>query len=166
MTRIKYILIAITLLILMGLGIWLGREDGKREGMTTGYLKGHGEGEKYVVDHLEQYTHITKPASYAEVKQFLREDQTNQNKYTWEFDCTTFARIVKENANKKGIKCGVAVMDLGFNYAHVLNAFDTTDQDIVYFEPQTDEQKYNIKLGNRYNLKSQTYEITDLDTIW
>ena len=147
-------------------GYKIGLDKGTKEGQEKGHSIGYEEGKKYVVDHLDPYTHIIKSVSYGEVVNFIKEDQTDQMTYSWVNDCTTFSRILRENANEKGIKCGIAILDLGYSYAHVINVFDTTDNGTVYFDPQTDQQKYDIGLGKRYTLQGQTFDITDFDIVW
>ena len=147
-------------------GIDKGTVIGEEEGQKKGYSIGYEEGKKYVVDHIDQYTHIIKPVSYGEVVDFIKTDQTNKMTYSWTNDCTTFSLILRENANDKGIKCGIVVIDLGYNYAHVINSFETTDKGTIYFDPQTDTQKYDIGLGKHYTLQGQDFEITDFDIIW
>ena len=143
-----------------------GIDKGTTIGEEKGQEKGYEEGKKYVVDHIDQYTHVIKPVSYGEVLSFMKEDQTDKMTYSWTNDCTTFSRVLRENANEKGIKCGIVVLDLGYNYAHVINAFDTTDSGVVYFDPQTDNRKDNIGLGKHYSIQGQDFEITDFDIIW
>lgn len=135
-----------------------------------GYNVGWNLGKEYVTTHLGQYTNIVKPVSYDEVVVFLKEDQTDKAEYTDDFDCITFANEVKSNANKKGIKCAVVSMDVYdvkklVYKGHTINLFDTTDKGLVYFDPQTDEPRYNVEVGNYYNLSEQ-YKITKVDIIW
>jgi len=80
----------------------------------------------------------------------------------------TFSRWVKENANSKYIKCGVVSLDLkGIkNIGHAINCFETTDRGIVYFDPQTDGQRYGIYVGGTYTLQGIVYKITKVDVIW
>ena len=154
---------------------------GEYEGYQRGYSLGYGDGKEYVVTHLDQYTHIVKPVTYTAVVQFLKEDQTDKNEYSLEnFNCISFANMVRNNANSKGIKCAVVSFVLNNpqeSMGHAINAFETTDKGIVYFDPQTDGQRYNIEIGGSYTLWSSiyktskyqlptTYKITKVDIIW
>ncbi len=170
----------ISLLIFGGSGYWLGYENGKNtghnegviSGNTTGYEKGYSlgydNGKEFVVTHLDQYVTIPKAVAYEEVLEFLKEDRTDESEYTDDYNCISFADDLKERANNQGIKCALVSMDLVGDYdntAHAINAFETIDRGIVYFDPQTDGQRYGIYVGGVYRL-SELYKITKVDVIW
>ena len=102
-----------------------------------GYQYGLSHGRDYAIKHIEEYTTIIKAVPYSEVVRFVEEDKTETHEYTSSFDCRDFARVLKENANKRGLKCAAVVLTYSIT-GHVINAFDTTDKGIVYFNPQDD----------------------------
>jgi len=182
------IAIVIALVIFGGSGYWAGYsigyaagnsegwEKGTVYGNNTGYEKGYSlgydNGKEYVVSHLDQYVIVPKAVSYSEVVAFIKSDQTDENEYSLEnFDCTTFATMLKINANMVGIKCAVVSFDM-YNIktlvksGHAINCFGTTDQGIVYFDPQTDGERYGIYVGGIYTLSGIIYKITKVDIIW
>ena len=77
--------------------------------------------------------------------------KTNTKKYVVnEFECRHFARLVNNNAESQGIRCGYVTLDFDSLADHAIIAFNTTDKGIVYFEPQTDEEVENLEVGNDY----------------
>jgi hypothetical protein len=150
------------------LGYVDGYDKGKYDYYEKGYSLGYDNGKEFVVTHLDQYVTVPKMVKYEVVVEFLKEDKTNENRYVDQvFDCVTFTKIVKENANSKGIKCGVVSLDLTGTkrIGHAINAFETTDRGIVYFDPQTDGERFGIYVGGTYKL-SEVYKITKVDIIW
>lgn len=196
--KAKRIIITIVIMSIVfgGSGYWIGYSTGNSDGKTIGYGEGlergnylgyergysagYDTGKEYVVSHLDQYTHIVKPVSYAEVAQFMKDDQTDKNVYSDDFNCVSFSNTLRNNAIKMGIKCGIVSFDAtnpSKDIGHALNCFETTDKGIVYFDPQTDGQRYNIEIGESYTLWSSpyktskyqlptTYKITKVDIIW
>jgi len=176
--------IVISLIVFGGAGYWVGystgyaagnsegwekgTRHGNAQGYEKGYLAGYENGKEYVVTHLDQYVIVPKAVSYEEVVSFLKKDETNEMEYSsTEFDCMSYARVVRENANSQGIKCGAVIFDLTGtkNISHAVNIFETTDKGVVYFDPQTDGQRYDIEVGGYYTL-SERYRITKVDIIW
>jgi len=131
-------------------------------------LAGYENGKEFVATHLDQYVTIPKAVSYEEVVEFLKEDRTDENKYTNNYNCISFADDLKEHANTHGIKCALVSFDLEDDYeswGHAINAFETTDRGIVYFDPQTDGQRYDIEVGGYYSLPTRS-KIIKVDIIW
>jgi hypothetical protein len=183
----KLIIITVSaILIVIGVvgGYFIGEDGGKKLGYVDGYDKGkydsyekgyslgYDNGKEFVVTHLDQYVKVPKAVGYNEVLEFLNNDATNENKYSLnDFDCTTFSTMLKSNANKIGIKCAVVSFDM-YNTktlersGHAINCFETTDRGTVYFDPQTDGQRYDIRVGGTYVLQGVSYKITKVDVIW
>jgi hypothetical protein len=182
----KLIIITVSaILIVIGVvgGYFVGEDGGKKLGYVDGYDKGkydsyekgysigYDNGKEFVVTHLDDYVTMPKVVKYEEVVEFLKEDKTSEEYYTKQFDCISFANTVKENANKVGIKSAVVSMDLtnmgkGDDTAHAINCFETTDRGTVYFDPQTDGQRYDVRVGGTYTLQGVMYKITKVDVIW
>jgi hypothetical protein len=125
-----------------------------------------------VVTHLDQYVIVPKAVKYDEVVAFLKEDKTDENKFVNQYyDCISFTRTVRDSSLNKGIKCGIATFTMssvqGNNLmGHAINCFETSDKGTVYFDPQTDGQRYGIYVGGTYVLSGVTYKITKVDVIW
>jgi hypothetical protein len=176
--------IVIALIIFGGAGYWIGYStgyaaghsegwekgtiQGNAQGYEKGYAAGYDNGKEYVVNHLDQYITIPRAVSYERVLEFLEKDKTDENEYSYPYNCISFANELKSNAENEGIKCAIVSFDLEDKYeawGHAINAFETTDRGIVFFDPQTDGQRYDIKVGGYYTL-SERYRITKVDIIW
>ena len=147
-----------------------GYDKGSFVGYENGYVSGYDNGKEFVETHLEQYVTTPKVVKYDEVVEFLKEDVTDKIAYSnLTFDCTSYARVIKENATTQGIKCALVVLDMSEvrgNTSHAINCFETTDRGIVYFDPQTDGQRYDVRVGGTYILQGISYKITKVDVIW
>jgi hypothetical protein len=152
------------------LGYVDGYDKGKYDSYDKGYSLGYDNGKEFVVTHLDQYVKVPKAVKYEEVVAFIKSDQTDKNVYSDAFDCVSFTKILRENAIKKNIKCGIATFNLksiddNELIGHAINMFDT-DRGIVYFDPQTDGERYDIRVGGTYVLQGVSYKITKVDVIW
>lgn len=175
------IISGVVLIIMSAIGFWVGWNGGYTSGNTTGfelgkvisyekgYVSGYDNGKEFVVTHLDQYVKVPKAVKYDEVVAFIKNDRTDEVEYSEQFNCVTFANVVKDNAEDVGIKCGVVSFDLKSGQSiigHAINIFDTSDKGKVYFSPQDDGQRYGIYVGGTYVLQGITYKITKVDVIW
>ena len=125
-----------------------GYDEGYSSGKTDGYQTGYDEGMEAGLGH--GYT--LKDPTYKEVITFLREDKTDKNKYIEDtygvYVCSHFARDVDNNAEEAGLRC--AFVELRYpEGGHAIIAFDTIDEGLAYFVPQTDERVKPV-VGKRY----------------
>lgn len=74
--------------------------------------------------------------TWAELKAFLREDQTEHHQYILnEYDCSQFSRDLHNRAEEAGIRAAEVHINLvGESVGHALNAFLTTDYGLVYVD--------------------------------
>lgn len=86
-----------------------------------------------------------------EARNFLVLDHTNYNTYDEEtFTCINYAQEVNNNAEKSGIRCGYVIVNFSDSeISHALIAFESTDQGLKFFEPQSDE-RVNLQIGKDY----------------
>ncbi len=100
--------------------------------------------------------------TYAELKQFLQDDQTDQNQYIKDvYDCHNFAADVNLNAEAEGLRA--AYVNISFpDIGHAIVAFDTVDKGIVYIEPQHDDEVL-LTIGESYSNINGYQEPTDYD---
>ena len=87
--------------------------------------------------------------TYSEVISFITSDKTDKKQYSEHFTCINFAQEVNNNAEARGIRCGVVFVNLSGGDGHALVAFNTTDRGLVFFEPQSDE-RVNLQVGKDY----------------
>jgi hypothetical protein len=79
-----------------------------------------------------------KNPTFQELRDFILRDPTNRNEFIPnQYECRHFATEVDNNAEAEGLRCAFVLLcyDQG---QHAVVAFDTTDQGLVYIEPQTD----------------------------
>ncbi len=89
----------------------------------------------------------------SELKKFLELDDTDTLSYTENsFDCTGFAITLRDRAWRYGMRC--AYVELGFSSGggHALNAFDTTDEGLIYVDNTGADTIAYVKTGQPYGL--------------
>ena len=88
---------------------------------------------------------------YWEARNFLYNDSTSKKPYNeTTFNSANYAQEVNNNAEKMGIRCAyVRVNFSDSEQSHALIAFNSTDQGLKFFEPQTDE-RVNLQIGKNY----------------
>jgi len=140
-----------------GIGYSSGKKEGYEIGKTDGYSLGEQEG--YKLGSADGYAkgmeaglghgYTLKDPTFDQAVTFIREDGTDANKYVEDtYVCSHFSRDVCNNAEQKGFRC--AYVDIRYpDRAHALIAFNTIDEGLVYFEPQSDERVKPV-LGKRY----------------
>jgi len=134
-------------------GYQLGRQDGYEEGYRFGEADGYEAGaevgyEEGIEDGLGHGYTIQDP-TYKQVIAFLKEDNIdNKNYVKGSYICSHFARDVCNNAEDEGLRCAY----VGLVYpegGHAIIAFNTIDEGLVYFEPQSDDIVTPV-IGRRY----------------
>jgi hypothetical protein len=84
-----------------------------------------------------------------EVKEFLANDTTDKKNFSAKFySCNHYSKDVNNNAENHGIRCGFVIVNPD-GYSHALVAFNTSDQGLVFFEPQNDRE-VNLTKGESY----------------
>jgi hypothetical protein len=124
-----------------------GYESGKVDGYNDDYAEGveAGLGHGYII----------KDPTYNEAIAFLSRDRTESNSYDGEtYSCRHFARDACNNAEAEGWRC--AYVGIGYpDGGHAIIAFETTDEGLVYFDPQIDDKARPV-VGERYYLCVET----------
>jgi len=154
-------------------GYLVGKADGFEEGVEAGYEEGYEEGVSAVLGH----GYPIKDPTYKQAIKFLKEDETNKNDFVEDiYVCSHFARDVCNNAESEGLRC--AFVEIRYSDGgHSIIAFNTTDEGLVYFEPQSDEivkpivgKRYyecvEPKPGYRYEKPPFDDTIVDILVIW
>jgi len=111
-----------------------------------------------------------------EVLEFLKDDQTDAQRYEGDYACAHFARDVNNAAESQGLRCAVVLVRFPNRY-HAIVGFATVDAGMVYFEPQTDERVYPVigkefwrcvapEAGFYYQKPPYDDTIVELLTIW
>lgn len=75
-----------------------------------------------------------RDTTWAELKAFISQDQTDKIPYTLSFRCGSYAERIHNNAEAGGIKAAFVVVRFTDGEYHALNTFNTVDQGPVYVE--------------------------------
>ena len=131
------------------LGKQAGYSEGYDSGEDAGYLEGYNEGKENILE----YSYTIIDPTYDEVLEYLEIDRTNENEYVDSiynaYVCSHFARDVCNNAEEIGYRC--AFVELRYPAsAHAIVAFNTPDEGLVYFDPQSDYRVRPIEGENFY----------------
>lgn len=96
------------------------------------------------------YGYVLRDPSYQEMEDFLARDKTSEQEYVEsEYICVDFTAAVKANAAKEGIRCAYVGIEYRGGSGHAIVAFDTTDEGLVFIEPQFDWE-VELEIGKRY----------------
>ena len=87
-------------------------------------------------------------------------DKTDENAYTDDYVCYDFTADFDDNAAQVGYRCGFVYIEYS-DSAHAIACFNTTDNGIIYVEPQNDEI-VTVTIGQPY----LSHAIVDLGIIW
>lgn len=88
--------------------------------------------------------------SYNEAYDFIKKDDTDKNTFhDSDYNCAHFARDVNNNTIKQGIRCAYVIINLSSGTPHAIIAFNTTDEGVVFFEPQNDQRVF-LEIGKDY----------------
>jgi hypothetical protein len=134
------------------LGYLSGFYDGNETGFTDGYVQG-------VEDWAETGYTIRDP-TYDEAIAFTSWDKTDENEYSENYTCHHFTADFKNNAFQAGYRCGYVAIDFP-EYAHAIVCFNTTDNDLIFIEPQSDDI-VTLTIGEPYWDRT-IYEPPDYD---
>ena len=124
-------------------GYKLGKQEGYNEGFLSGKAEGYEEGVEIGYEEGVEaglgHGYTIKDPTYKQAIQFLREDNTDKNSFVEDtYVCSHFARDVCNNAEAEGLRC--ALVEIRYSdRGHSIIAFNTTDEGLVFFEPQSDE---------------------------
>ena len=141
------------------------------ESYNTGYSEGEAEGYfQGVIDGAGSGYNIRDP-TYTEVIMFVASDRTNENEYIiGEYVCWNFAADFEANAFQQGYKVGFVYIEF-VDGAHAIACFNTTDNGLIFIEPQDDHIMTSLTIDENYwdrNLYIVNYDdtIVTYEVIW
>jgi len=86
--------------------------------------------------------------TWSELKEFLELDDTDTLPYTVNsFDCTGFAITLRDRAWRYGMRCAFVELGFGGGTGHALNAFETTDEGLIYVDAIEADKIAYVKVG-------------------
>jgi hypothetical protein len=134
---------------------------GYSEGESIGYQNGYDEGYIEGIEFISKNGFSIIDPNYNQVISFVDSDKTDQNEYSFpDYVCYDFTADLSNNAFESGYRCGFVYIEF-HDGAHAIVCFNTTDQGLVYVEPQTDEI-VEIDVGQPY----LDQMIIDIGIIW
>jgi len=139
-------------------GYELGYAGGNLSGYALGYEVGYLDG---VIDGAGTGYNIRDP-TYQEMLNFIALDSTDENEYSENYTCFHFTADVKNHAFQAGYKCGFVYIEFP-DSAHAIVCFNTTDQGLIFIEPQSDEI-VTLTIGQPYWDRTE-YSPTYNDTV-
>ncbi|MFW6056078.1 MAG: hypothetical protein ACOC9B_02045 [Chloroflexota bacterium] len=100
---------------------------------------------------VEGYGYVLTDPTYDMVVDFLAADGTDSKTYdTYHYNCTDYSADVKANAARAGIRCAYVNIYFPELMGHSIVAFDTTDEGLIFIEPQSDAE-VDLAVGDRYH---------------
>ena len=89
--------------------------------------------------------------TWAELKEFLQRDKTDTLSYVKDvFDCGGFSITLRDNAWVEGIRCAYVEISFSAGEGHALNAFNTTDNGVVYVDNTENDQIAYVAINQPY----------------
>lgn len=87
--------------------------------------------------------------SYSQLMQFLKQDLTDQHEYSEiEYNCVDYAKDLHDRAESAGYRSAWVGIDfIGQVDGHALNAFQTTDRELVYIDVTSGVLDYISPIG-------------------
>jgi len=76
--------------------------------------------------------------TFQEALQFICSDQIDENQYNQSYTCFNFANDFRNNALNEGYRCGYVIIRFP-EASHVIVCFNTSDNGLIFIEPQNDE---------------------------
>jgi len=137
-------------------GYQLGFIIGQKAGYTSGFNIGNQTG--YLIGFNDCWQsgfqadgYLIRDPTYRELLNFLEADQTDKIPYDEKmFNCIDFSATIKRNAFNVGYNSFFVYINFS-STSHSIVAFNTTDQGIVFIEPQYDKV-LKIEIGENYTL--------------
>jgi hypothetical protein len=112
--------------------------SGYAEGESDGYQSGFDEGYSQGIEYLTKNGFYIRDPTYEEAIEFIDADKTDENHYSPDYVCYDFTADFNKNAEDEGYRCGFVYITFS-DSAHAIACFYTTDEGLIYIEPQTDE---------------------------
>jgi len=125
--------IAILTLIIFGFAI-----------LIIGYAIGYGTVYTFFEEKISGWENPT----HQEMMDFIYEDRTELNVYTWSYICEDFSMDVIRNARSKGYRAGFVNLNEPGGFGHAIVCFDTSDKGLYFLEPQMDMVFSKAELDN------------------
>lgn len=127
----KKIIVSVLIGLILATGIYFYGDAVYKKGWVDGYNT-----------RLQKEGFLRDP-TYQELMDFLAKDETDKRPYQkrW-YVCLQFATELNNNAEKAGFRAAFVFISYSDDHSiinHAIVAFNTTDQGLIYVEPQKDK---------------------------
>ena len=125
-------------------------------------------GHRICDEYVGTNTHVTitnhqdaHNPTMAELLAFLKEDNTENYRYSYpSFVCTNYAVALHNNAEANGIRCAyVGIQGSASNFGHALDAFQTTDEGLVFVDDTGNEDGTGIDPFAKITMGQEVSEV-------
>jgi hypothetical protein len=161
---ILVLVISIALVAALLVNNSIASQTEKSQRYQEGYQQGLADG--------AGHTYNLRDPTYQEVLDFITADKTDENNYKDDsFSCYDYTNLFCNNAFKAGYLCGNVLISFPNDQAHSIACFNTTDNGIIFVEPQSD-QIVNLEIGRQYwdraiyDTPDYSDIVTDYSIIW
>lgn len=101
--------------------------------------------------------------NYSTLISFIENDTTNLHEYSLSYVCVDFALDLLHNASLQNISSGFVILSYHESQEHAITCFNTTDDGIIYIEPQNDNDiTSDITILGKYGV----HVIYSISTYW
>lgn len=116
-----------------------------------------------LVDDVTENKNTLTRVNYTDLISFIENDTGDSKPYSEAFVCSDFSFALLHNASLYNISSGVVILNYHETEEHMICVFNTTDTEIIYIEPQTDEDITEfITILGVYGV----YTIYSISTYW
>ena len=97
-------------------------------------------------------------------QEFIQIDTTDLLSYSDNYVCFDFCHDILENAFDQGYKAGLVYLKFE-DAAHTIICFDTTDEGLLFVEPQTDDI-VTVQVGSAYEIAEEPNVVQSFSIVW
>lgn len=96
--------------------------------------------------------------SFAQAVDFIAQDNVSGRRYSQGYQCADFAKDVHENAERAGLRCAFVLVRFNDSSdCHACNAFNTTDEGLVFFDCVEGDKIATAVKGQPYVMSSAAF---------
>jgi len=117
---------------------------------TESLKQTHSEQIKQLNSQIQRSGFIDYAPETQKIKEFLRKDRTSRMNYDeFSFNCVDFTQMMINNLFEQNIRACYTYIEFN-NGAHAVVAINTSDNGVIYVEPQDDYIIYSMEVGDDY----------------
>jgi len=103
------------------------------------------------IEHYKELPIWDMSPTFSKVKILVRENQIDKAEYNEDFNCVEFSfGLIKAFAEEKMYSCIAWIIFTNGTESHSLVAVNTSDEGLIYIEPQEDKIMKELSAGENY----------------